>query len=280
MCSNGVTLLGFVWRIYELAACRTINELAASSSHLNLKHEDQLMNQSVSAVQENWQRLEESLGYFFRERALLAEAMTHRSYANEFHTENLLDNERLEFLGDAVLDLIVSQHLMATLPDSPEGELTRLRAEVVSLPSLARIAMSLDIGSGLLLGKGEKNSGGRNKPSLLADALEALFGAIFSDGGFDAAQSAIMPLFVPLLQHASTNDGQDFKSRLQELLQRTRRELPVYELIEATGPAHERIYRIDVQIDGCTYGSGQGRTKKSAEQGAAQATLALLDENQ
>ncbi|MCK4509191.1 MAG: ribonuclease III [Desulfuromonadales bacterium] len=237
------------------------------------------MKQPVSTVQENWQRLEEALGYSFQERALLAEAMTHRSYANEFHAENLPDNERLEFLGDAVLDLIVSQHLMATLPDAPEGELTRIRAEVVSLPSLSRLAISLDVGSGLLLGKGEKSSGGGSKPSLLADALEALFGAIFTDGGFDAAKSAIMPLFVPLLQQASINDGQDFKSRLQELLQRTRRELPVYELIETTGPDHERVYRIDVLIDGRTYGSGQGRTKKSAEQDAAQATLILLEKD-
>ena len=238
------------------------------------------MKLSVDTVKENWQNLEESLGYSFQKRALLEEAMTHRSYANEFHAENLPDNERLEFLGDAVLDLIVSQYLMATLPSAPEGELTRIRADVVSLPSLARLAVSLDIGSGLLLGKGEKGSGGRSKPSLLADALEALFGAIFTDGGFDAAKLAIMPLFVPLLQKASINDGQDFKSRLQELLQRTRRELPLYKLIETTGPAHERIYRIDVLIDDRTYGSGQGRTKKSAEQDAAQATLILLDENQ
>jgi ribonuclease-3 len=238
------------------------------------------MKQSVTTVKENWQNLEESLGYSFQERALLEEAMTHRSYANEFHAENLPDNERLEFLGDAVLDLVISQYLMVALPSAPEGELTRIRAEVVSLPSLARLAMSLDVGSGLLLGKGEQSSGGRDKPSLLADALESLFGAIFTDGGFDAAKAAIMPLFVPLLQQASLNDGQDFKSRLQELLQRTQRELPLYKLIETTGPAHERIYQIDVLIDDRTYGSGQGRTKKSAEQDAAQATLILLDENQ
>ena len=237
------------------------------------------MKQPISVVKENWQRLEVSLGYSFQESALLAEAMTHRSYANESHAEDLPDNERLEFLGDAVLDLVISQYLMATLPNSPEGELTRIRAEVVSLPGLARLATSLDIGSCLLLGKGEESSGGRNKPSLLADALEALFGAIFTDGGFESAKLSIMPLFVPHLQQASTDDGQDFKSRLQEVLQRTRRDLPVYKLVEATGPAHERIYRIDVLIADCTYGSGQGRTKKSAEQDAAQATLILLEEN-
>lgn len=237
------------------------------------------MKLSAKIVQENWQSLEESLGYSFKERALLAEALTHRSYANEFQAEALPDNERLEFLGDAVLDLVISQHLMETLPESHEGDLTRIRAEVVALSSLASLASSLKIGSCLLLGRGEESSGGRNKPSLLADALESLFGAVFTDGGFESAKSVIMPLFVPLLQQAATDEGQDFKSRLQELLQSTRRELPVYTLIETTGPAHERLYRIDVQIDGCAFGSGQGRTKKSAEQAAAKATLLLLDEN-
>jgi ribonuclease-3 len=237
------------------------------------------MKSSAKTVKENWQKLQESLSYSFRNDALLAEAMTHRSYANESHSDELPDNERLEFLGDAVLDLIISQYLMESLPDSHEGDLTRIRAEVVALPCLARLARSLDIGSALLLGRGEENSGGRDKSSLLADALEALFGAIFTDGGFEAAQSTIMPLFVPLLRQASIDDGQDFKSRLQELMQSTHRELPVYTLIETTGPAHERLYRVDVIIDGSVYGSGQGRTKKSAEQAAAQATLLLLDEH-
>ena len=237
------------------------------------------MKQSDQTVKENWLKLEASLGYTFQEPALFAEAMTHRSYANEFHADDLPDNERLEFLGDAVLDLVISQYLMAALPNSPEGELTRIRAEVVSLPGLSPLAKSLNIGSCLLLGKGEENSGGRKKPSLLADALEALFGAIFTDGGFESAKLAIMPLFVPLLQQASCDEGQDFKSRLQEVLQRTHRDLPVYKLIETTGPAHERIYRIDVLINDRSYGSGQGRTKKSAEQDAAQATLILLEEN-
>lgn len=236
------------------------------------------MKPSIKTVKDSWQRLEETLGYLFHEPALLAEAMTHRSYANEAQLETLRDNERLEFLGDAVLDLVVSQYLMETQPESREGDLTRIRAEVVALPSLARLAESLDLGSALLLGKGEESSGGRTKSSLLADALEALIGAIFTDGGFESARKVIMPLFVPLLQQASIDEGQDYKSRLQEVLQSSQLELPVYVLIEATGPAHERLYHIDVMIAGCVYGSGHGRTKKSAEQAAAQATLLLLDE--
>jgi ribonuclease-3 len=233
----------------------------------------------VITENELWQRLEKTLGYSFQNRDLLVKAMTHRSYANEYHAEGMPDNERMEFLGDAVLDLVISQYLMKTLPRAREGELTRIRAEVVSLPSLARLAWSLDIGSDLLLGKGEDRSGGRNKSSLLADTLEALFGAIFTDGGFEAAKTVILPLFVPLLQQAATDESQDFKSRLQEFLQSSQHELPVYKLVEAAGPAHERIYHVDVLVDNRTHGSGQGRTKKSAEQAAAQAALIRLEEN-
>lgn len=238
-----------------------------------------IMELSVMIENEHWQRLEEVLGYSFQNRALLAKAMTHRSYANEYHAEGLPDNERLEFLGDAVLDLVISQYLMKTLPNSHEGDLTRIRAEVVSLPSLARLATSLDIGPALLLGKGEERSGGRHKSSLLADALEALLGAIFTDGGFAAADAVILPLFIPLLQQVSIDEGQDFKSRLQELLQAEQRDLPIYELVETAGPAHERIYHVDVLIENRSHGSGQGRTKKSAEQAAAQAALTLLGNN-
>lgn len=234
------------------------------------------MTPSENTENKQWHRIAEALGYSFADRALLAEAMTHRSYANEHHT-SLPDNERLEFLGDAVLDLVISQYLLASLPHSPEGELTRIRADVVALPSLARLARQLGLGSGLLLGRGEERSGGREKPSLLADALEALFGAIFTDGGYEAARTVILPLFIPLLQQAAVDEGQDFKSRLQEVLQASQRGLPVYQLTETTGPAHERIYRIDVLINERIYGSGEGRTKKSAEQSAAKAALTELD---
>ena len=225
-----------------------------------------------------WQKLEESIGYSFGDRHLLAEAMTHRSYANECPGQTP-DNERLEFLGDAVLDLVISQYLMSALPKSPEGELTRIRAEVVALPSLERLARSLDLGDGLLLGRGEERSGGRNKASLLADALEALFGAVFIDSGFEIARSVILPLFVPLLQQAAAEEGQDYKSRLQEVQQAAQRELPVYQLAETTGPAHERTYLVEVMIDGRLHGKGEGRTKKGAEQAAAKAALASLDKH-
>jgi ribonuclease-3 len=233
----------------------------------------------VSEVQKYWPKMEESLGHSFQDKTLLTEALTHRSFANEYHAENLPDNERFEFLGDAVLDLAISEYLMVTLPEAPEGQLTRIRAEVVSMPGLARIASFLDIGPAMLLGKGEERSGGREKTSLLADAVEALIGAVFTDGGFDAAKAVVLPLFVPMLEEASKVEGQDFKSRLQEMLQASQRALPIYKVADASGPDHERIFLVEVIVDDTVISSGQGRTKKSAEQAAAElALIALSDE--
>lgn len=225
---------------------------------------------------ENWLTLEQKLGYSFQDRDLLAEAMTHRSFSNECQSAVLPDNERLEFLGDAVLDLVVSQYLMKWQPDAPEGELTRIRAEVVAMPGLERLARELELGGCLLLGKGEERSGGRDKSNLLADALEALIGALFTDSDFDTVQSIIMPLFAPLIEQASVKEGQDFKSRLQEYVQASQAELPVYKLVEATGPPHDRTYHVEVYLEKRLQGAGQGRTKKSAEQAAAEAALSSL----
>lgn len=233
----------------------------------------------VSEVQEHWPELERSLGHTFQNKALLAEALTHRSFANEYHAENLPDNERLEFLGDAVLDLVISEYLMVNLPEAPEGQLTRIRADVVSMPGLARLACSLDIGSAMLLGRGERRSGGREKSSLLADAVESLIGAVFTDGGFAAAKAVILPLFVPMIEEASRLENQDFKSRLQEFLQSSQRALPVYVLVETTGPAHERTFRVDVMVDETVISSGRGRSKKIAEQAAAEMALTVLNDD-
>lgn len=216
-----------------------------------------------------WDDLQKRLGYRFADRELLREALTHRSYANEQPVASLADNERLEFLGDAVLDLVVSRHLHQLQPPLPEGEMTRIRADVVAEPSLAGIARGLKIGDALLFGRGEQRSAGRNKSSLLANALEALFGAVFVEGGFAAAQAVILPLVAPALLKARHHDGPDFKSRLQELLQGQRRGLPEYRLIESSGPAHQRHYRIEVLIEGQSAGQGEGQTKKQAEQAAA-----------
>lgn len=235
------------------------------------------MERTVCSDSEQWQDLEKIIGYAFRDRSLLVSSMTHSSFANETQAEKLIDNERLEFLGDAVLDLVVSDYLMATRPDLNEGVLTRSRAEVVALPSLAEQARSLGLGPFLLLGKGEARSGGRDKDSLLADALEALFGAIFVDGGYAAAKAVIAPLFAPLLDGVTSTEGQDYKSRLQEVLQASQRNLPEYRLVETIGPDHERSYRVEVLVDGEVQGEGVGRSKKAAEQSAAMAALVSLD---
>jgi ribonuclease-3 len=235
------------------------------------------MKSPVSGDGDLWRDLEKALGYSFRDKALLVNAMTHKSFANEYSPAACPDNERLEFLGDAVLDLVVSEHLMEALPTSNEGELSRIRADVVAMSSLAGLASKLGLGPSLLLGKGEFGSGGREKPGLLADALEALFGAVFVDGGYEAAKSVLLPLVVPILRQASADAGQDYKSRLQEILQANRKELPVYRVTGTRGPDHDPVYLVEVLIGDRVYGTGEGRTKKTAEQNAAQATLQLLD---
>jgi len=237
------------------------------------------MTSSVCIDSDNWQKLEKTLGYSFRDKSLLVNAMTHKSFANECPDTAGPDNERLEFLGDAVLDLIVSEYLMGALPAADEGELSRIRSDVVAMPSLAELARLLGIGQDLLLGKGESGSGGREKPSLLADALEALFGAVFIDGGYRAARSVVLPLVTPLLEQASTDEGQDHKSRLQEFLQADRKDLPVYRMADVAGPDHDRVYRVEVLIEDRVHGTGKGRTKKSAEQNAAEAALKVLDKD-
>lgn len=231
------------------------------------------MKLSYEDIYGNWQTLQDTIGYTFRQDRFLAKAMTHSSYANESPEDDVPDNERLEFLGDAVLGLIVSQHLMLTQPHAKEGDLSRIRADVVTSRSLTGLASDLHLGDCLLLGKGEEQSGGRRKANLLADALEALIGAIFLDGGFDEANKVVLPLLAPLLQQALAKDGQDYKSRLQEQVQAAHNELPFYQLVDATGPPHDRTYFVEVFIREQLMGSGQGRSKKSAEQAAAKAAL-------
>ena len=224
-----------------------------------------------------WDDLEKRLNYTFADRRWLREAMTHRSFANEAVPEEVADYERLEFLGDAVLDLVASRCLLREFPDAREGELTRLRAEVVAEPCLAGLARTLDLGRCLLVGRGEERSGGREKDSLLADALEALFGAVFTDSDFERAAGVMEPLLLPLLKKASRRTGQDYKTRLQEFCQAHGGNLPVYRLVEASGPDHERRYAVEVDIDGERCGTGGGTTKKKAEQEAARQALAVLE---
>lgn len=217
------------------------------------------------------------LGYRFADRGKLVSALTHRSFANEAADPAVVDNERLEFLGDAVLSLAISDRLLRLHPDVAEGLLTQLRAELVNAVHLAGIARALQLGEFLRLGRGEARSGGGNKDNLLADALEAVLGAVFLDGGYAAAVSVIERLFATAL-HSSPDacNDLDAKTRLQELLQGRRQERPVYRLVTASGPDHQRCYEVEVVADGRVLGSGSGRSKKRAEQAAANQALQVL----
>jgi len=223
--------------------------------------------------------LYEELGYTFRDPALILQAFRHSSYVNEQMGAGLEDNERLEFLGDAVLDLAVSHLLMEKNSGADEGELSRFRSMVVDETGLHDVAGRLDLGSYLLLGRGEDQSLGRQKPSILADVTEALIGAIYLDGGFDVTKKIIEKLFAPLLEKVRTDDlVQDFKSLLQEFTQQAFKSLPKYRLTEETGPAHDKVFRIALAVNGIVLAEGMGKSKKEAEQHAAKEAFSRLKE--
>jgi ribonuclease-3 len=211
--------------------------------------------------------LAQRLAWDVRDEELLLRSLAHRSWCAE--TPGTQSNERLEFLGDAVLGLVVTDHLFLTYPSLPEGELAKVRASVVNSSVLAELATELDVGDALLLGKGESQSGGREKPSILADALEALIGAIYLDRGWDAASALVMRLLGERMVEASAGPGgQDYKTRLQELCARQLDVLPLYQVTDE-GPDHAKAFDAVVLVRGTVCGQGHGRSKKQAEQAAA-----------
>lgn len=217
--------------------------------------------------------LEESLGYVFENPGLLRLALTHRSVSSEDRTRN--DNERLEFLGDAVLQLVVTDLLYGVYPHLAEGEMAKVRAAVVSRPTLAEIARELDLGAHVELAPGEDRTGGREKDSILADAVEAVLGAVYLDAGLEPARSMVLSLWADRVADRAKSPGvKDYKTRLQEILARDGRR-PVYE-VEGTGPDHDRHFSAVVSVDGRLVGSGEGRSKKEAEQAAASRAIAAL----
>ena len=218
--------------------------------------------------------LADRLGRPFADVDLLHRSVAHRSWCAEHdHADS---NERLEFLGDAVLGLVVTDHIFTTYPGLPEGELAKVRATVVSAAALAEVALELELGDALLLGKGEDASGGREKPSILADAIEAVFGAVYLDGGWDAASDLVLGLLGDRIAEAAAGPGgQDYKTRLQELAARTLDCLPVYEVLEE-GPDHAKRFFASVEVNGVRYGDGEGRSKKQAEQATARVAWEAL----
>ena len=214
--------------------------------------------------------LEKKLGYAFRDPALLQAALYHSSYANEHRGAHIASNERLEFLGDAVLGFVTAEHLYKKHPDLPEGDLTRIRAALVCEESLHEVAQTLSLGDHLCLGKGEEQGGGRRRPSILADATESVFAAVYLDGGIEAARELIHRVLLDKEREELVEERRrDYKTELQELVLR-------YELTGSTGPDHAKEFAFRVTLNGVTVGEGTGRSKKEAEQSAACAALAHL----
>ena len=223
--------------------------------------------------------LEAVIGYRFRNISLLQNALTHSSYANERWHNSLLSNERLEFLGDSVLGMLVAEYLYRSFPNRPEGELTRMRADMVCEGTLAAAANRIGLGKHLLLGHGEEQGGGRSRDSILADAMESVIAACFLDGGIEAAQRFIRT-FILVEVPVSQMHNADYKTKLQELVQQKKNQVLSYTLTGESGPDHDKHFTVAVSLNGGMVGQGEGRSKKRAEQEAARAAIRNLFPNE
>ena len=241
-------------------------------------HRTGLNNGQVVRLRDEFETLQQAIGYRFRDRGLLEHAMTHTSRANEDVSGGVVDNESMEFLGDAVLGFVVADLLFRDFPGFDEGQKSKTKASVVSTATLARQAERLRLGDHLLLGRGEEKTGGRRKQALLADTYEALIAAIYLDGGIEQARAFIVRELAPLLDAVRRDGvaGQDYKSALQELLQSRDLPLPDYRLVGTQGPDHRKLFEIEVGVGGEPLATAIGASKKEAEQDAARAALEKL----
>ena len=219
--------------------------------------------------------LETAIGYRFRNIQLLQNALTHSSYANERWHNSLLSNERLEFLGDSVLGMLVAEYLYHNFPNRPEGELTRMRADMVCEQTLAAAANRIGLGSHLLLGHGEEQGGGRSRNSILADAMESVIAACFLDGGIQAALKVVQQ-FILVEVPVTKLHNVDYKTQLQELVQQKKNQVLSYALVGQSGPDHDKQFDVEVSLNGTVVGKGSGSSKKRAEQMAASAAIGNL----
>ena len=222
--------------------------------------------------------LENAIGYRFQNIQLLQNALTHSSYANERWHNSLLSNERLEFLGDSILGMLVAEYLYRNFPDRPEGELTRMRADMVCEKALSVVANQIGLGSHLLLGRGEEQGGGRNRESILADAVESVIAACYLDGGMEAAEKFVKTFVLTRVPVTKLNNA-DYKTMLQEMVQQKRNQVLSYTLVGETGPDHEKKFVIELTLNGVVVGRGEGTSKKRAEQDAARVALEALFPN-
>ena len=241
-------------------------------------HRTELRNGQVVRLRDEFEALQQAIGYRFRDRGLLEHAMTHTSRANEDVSGGVVDNESLEFLGDALLGFVVADLLFREFPEYDEGQKSKAKAAIVSTAALARQAERLSLGDHLLLGRGEEKTGGRQKQALLADGYEALIAAIYLDGGIEHARAFIVREFRPLLEEARRVGvlGQDYKSALQELLQSRDLPLPEYRLVGTAGPDHRKLFEIELLVKGMRLAGASGPSKKEAEQQAARLALEEL----
>ena len=221
-----------------------------------------------------YKALEEALGYRYQNRELLRQALSHSSYANEVYKNSLDSYERVEFLGDSILGFVTAEYLYRTFPMKPEGELTRIRAELVCEKNLAAVAEQIHLGEYLLLGHGESQGGGRHRSGILCDVMEALIAAAYLDSGFEEAKGIVYRLVLPMLEKISQN--RDYKTELQELIQRKKNQQITYEILEETGPDHCKEFLVRVSVNGTEIGRGIGTSKKRAEQAAAGYALEQL----
>lgn len=224
----------------------------------------------------NFTEFENKIGYTFKNKDLLHEALSHSSYANENKHHGRNSNERLEFLGDSVLSIVVSEHLFTHFKHLPEGELTKIRASLVCEKALFEFSKKIDLGHHLLLGKGEENSGGRERPSIVSDAFEAVIAAIFLDGGMEVAAKYVLSFIPKNLDANSAKALQDYKTMLQEIIQRNPEERVEYVLANQIGPDHDRKFVVNVCLNSNVIGTGEGHSKKQAEQAAAKEALKLM----
>ena len=236
-------------------------------------------SEALLSFEEMLARLENEIGYFFRDRNLLRRAMTHRSYANEQAEPRPPHNEALEFLGDAVLEFLISAWLLELYPTQTEGTLSKMRAYTVSAVNLQKQAARLQLGNYLLLNRGEEKTGGRNKMALQVDAYEALLAAIYLDRGIEAARDFVRREFAETLAEIDPQDltATDYKTALQERLQSVGLPTPQYEIVESLGPDHRRIFRVELRVNGQCFATGEGATIKGAHQAAARAALDVFE---
>ena len=219
--------------------------------------------------------LEAAIGYRFHNISLLQNALTHSSYANERYHNSLMSNERLEFLGDSILGMVGAEHLYRNFPDRPEGELTRMRADMVCEHTLATVANKIGLGNHLMLGHGEERLGGRSRESILADATESVIAACFLDGGLEAAAQFVKKYILVEVPVTKLHNV-DYKTALQELVQQKKNQVLCYTLVGQSGPDHDKQFDVEVSLNGSVVGKGSGRSKKRAEQMAAKAAVEKL----